>query len=149
MLRRHVRHRASECSNGGRRLHSHLADVHLCCIAIPCLTVPTAWQLVQEAEEDQDPNGIEDFVVFSIKSSEGFAFHERGATKTVCGFTSVQLVADPYEELTVETTDGIHVCWWWNGSGKHEHLDTTLRAPAGNFGECCVARVDTFPSVWM
>ena len=44
---------------------------------------------VEETEEDPDPNDIEDFVAFSLKSLEGFAILDGGATKTVLGFTSV------------------------------------------------------------
>ena len=45
------------------------------------------------------------FVAFSIKSLEGFAILDGGATKTVSGFMSAQPVADRYEGTTVETTD--------------------------------------------
>ena len=38
---------------------------------------------VEETEQDQDENDIEDFVAFSIKSLEGFAILDGGATKTV------------------------------------------------------------------
>ena len=38
---------------------------------------------VEETEQDQDENDIEDFVVFSIKSLEGFAILDGEATKTV------------------------------------------------------------------
>ena len=40
-----------------------------------------------------------------IKSLEGFAILDGGATKTVSGFLSVQPVADRYEDTTIETTD--------------------------------------------
>ena len=60
---------------------------------------------VEETEQDQDGNDIEDFVAFSIKSLEGFAILDGGATKNVSGFMSVQPVADQYEDTTTETTD--------------------------------------------
>ena len=72
---------------------------------------------VQEIEQDQDENDIEDFVAFSIKTLEGFAILDGGATKTVSGFVSVQPVADQYEDTTIETTDV--------GFTKHENLYTT------------------------
>ena len=50
---------------------------------------------VEEIEQDQDEEGIEDFVAFSIKSLEGFAILDGGATKTVFGFMSVQPVRAP------------------------------------------------------
>ena len=62
------------------------------------------WHPVEEIEQDQDEEDIEDFVSFSIKSLEGFAILDGGATKTVSGFLSVQPVADRYEETTIETT---------------------------------------------
>ena len=61
---------------------------------------------MEEAVEYQDQNDIEDFVAFSIKSLEGVAILDGGATKTVSGFTSVQPVVDQYEATTIETTDG-------------------------------------------
>ena len=60
---------------------------------------------VEEIEQDQDEEGFEDFVAFSIESLEGFAVLDGGATKTVSGFMSVQLVADRHEGTTIETTD--------------------------------------------
>ena len=60
---------------------------------------------VEEIEQDQDENDIEDFVAFSVKSLEGFAILDGGATKTVSGFMSIQPVADQYEHTTMETTD--------------------------------------------
>ena len=71
----------------------------LCCVVLCCGAT------VEETEQDQDENDIEDFVVFSIKSSEGFAILDGGATKTVSGFLSVRPVADQYEDTTIETTD--------------------------------------------
>ena len=60
---------------------------------------------VEETEHDQDENDIEDVVAFSIKSLEGFAFLDGGATKTVPGFMSIQPVADQHEDTAIETTD--------------------------------------------
>ena len=56
-------------------------------------------------QRESDEEDIEDFVAFSIKSLEGFAILDGGATKTVSGFVNVQQVADRYEGTTVETTD--------------------------------------------
>ena len=79
---------------------------------------------VEEIEQDQDEEDIEDFVAFSIKSLEGFAILDGGATKTVSGFVSVQPVADQCEGTTIETTD-VGFRWWRNGGSKHENLKTT------------------------
>ena len=49
---------------------------------------------VEEAEEDQEPNDIKDFVAFTIEILEGFSILDERATKTVSGFTSVQPVPD-------------------------------------------------------
>ena len=68
--------------------------------------------------KSQDENDIEDFVAFSIKSLEGFAILDGGATETVSGFMSIQHEADQYED--------IHVRWRRNGGGKNEHLHHTL-----------------------
>ena len=58
---------------------------------------PCCGATVEEIEQDQDEEDIEDL--------EGFAILDGGATKTVSGFTSVQLVADQHEGTTTETTD--------------------------------------------
>ena len=77
---------------------------------MPCVLV----QLSKKAEQDQDENDIENIL-------------DGSATQTVCGFISVQPKADQYEGTTIETTDvGFYVCWWRNGSVKHEHLDSAL-----------------------
>ena len=107
MLCRQVGHRASECPNKGKLTAFHLENVHL----VPMLWVvrwfdsPCYGAIVEEIEHDQDEEDIEDFVAFSIKSLEGFAILDGGATKTVSGFMSVQPVADRYEGTTIETTD--------------------------------------------
>ena len=54
---------------------------------------PDKLATVEEAEDDLDPNDIEDVVAFSIKSLERFVILG-GATKTNLGFTSVQPMAD-------------------------------------------------------
>ena len=41
--------------------------------------------VVEETEEDQDPDDFEDFLAFSIESLEGFAILDVGATQTVFG----------------------------------------------------------------
>ena len=51
---------------------------------------------VEETGENQDKNGIEDFVAFSIRSLEGFAILDGGASMTGSAFMSVQPVADQY-----------------------------------------------------
>ena len=66
---------------------------------------PCCGATVREIEQDQDEEDIEDLVAFSIKSLEGFAILDGGATKTVSGFTSVQSVVDQHEETTIETTN--------------------------------------------
>ena len=60
---------------------------------------------MEEIEQDQDEGNIQYFVTFSIKSFEGFAILDGGATKTFSGFLSVQSVADQYEDTTIEATD--------------------------------------------
>ena len=85
--------------------------------------------MVKETEEDQDVNGIEDFVAFSVKGLEGFAFLDGGATKTVSGFTSVRQVADQYEDTTIETTD---VGFAFAG-GETEAASTNIWIPHAEF----------------
>ena len=84
---------------------------------------------VEEIEQDQDEEGIEDFVAFSIKSLEGFAILDGGATKTVSGFMSVQPVADRYEGTTIETTD---VGFTFAG-GETEAANTKICKPHAEF----------------
>ena len=93
----------------------------LCSVRAPCYGAT-----VEETEQDQDENDIKDFVTFSIKSLEGFAILDGGATKTVSGFISIQPVADQYEDTTIETTKcWLYVSWRRNGGGKHENLYIT------------------------
>ena len=42
---------------------------------------------------------------FQSRVCRGFVILDGGATKTVSGFMSVQLVADQYEDNTIEATD--------------------------------------------
>ena len=72
----------------------------MCSVRFPCYGAT-----VEEIEQDQDEEDIEDFVVFSIKSLEGFAILDGRATKTVAGFMSLQPIVDRYEGATIETTD--------------------------------------------
>ena len=84
---------------------------------------------VEETEQDHDENDIEDFVAFSIKSLEGFAILDGGATKTVSGFMSIQPVADQYEDTTIGTTD---VGFTFAG-GETEAASTEICVPHGEF----------------
>ena len=88
---------------------------------------------VEEIEQDQDEEDIEDFVAFSVKSSEVFAILDGGATKTVSGFMSVQPVADRYEDTTIETTD---VGFTFAG-GETEAANTKI----------CVPHADILPGI--
>ena len=56
------------------------------------------------------------------------------ATKIISGFTS---------DHDWQDRCWLYVCWRWNGSGKHEHLDIALQVPAKNVRERRVKRVDT------
>ena len=107
MLCRHVGHRASECLNKGKATSFSPGKCTFGTYALDCAVFDAMCYgaTVKETEEDQDENDIEDFVAFSIKSLEGFATLDGGATKTVSGFMSVQLVADQYEDTTIEMTD--------------------------------------------
>ena len=106
MLCRQVGHRASECPNKrkptafspGKRAFGTYA------LGYAVFDFPRHGATVEEIEQDQDEEDIEDFVAISIKSLEGFAILDGGATKTVSGFMSVQPVADRFEGTTIETT---------------------------------------------
>ena len=84
---------------------------------------------VEEIEQDQDEKDIEDIVAFSIKSLEGFAILDGGATKTVSGFLSVQSVADRYEDTTIETTD----VGFTFACGETEAANTNICIPHAEF----------------
>ena len=99
----------------------------LCCAMFDVMCYDAA---VEEAGEDQDLNDTEDFVALSIKSLERFAILDGGATKTVCGFTSVQPIVDQYEDTTIETSD---VGFTFAG-GEKEAASTNIWIPhAVNF----------------
>ena len=94
-LCRHVGHPASECPNKGKSdfILTWQACIQylrsgLCCVRCVCYGAT-----VEETEDDEDPNDIEDFVAFPIKSAEGFAILDGGTTKTVLGFTCVSSIA--------------------------------------------------------
>ena len=107
MLRRQVRHRASECPNKGKPTAFSPGKRAFGTCALGCAVFDSQCYgaTVEEIEQDQDEEDIEDFVAFSIKSLEGFAILDGGATKTVSGFMRVQSVADRHEDTTIETTD--------------------------------------------
>ena len=92
---------------------------------------------VEGIEQDQDEEDIEDFVAFSIKSLEGFAILDGGATKTVSGFLSVQPVADQYEGTTIETTD---VGFTFAG-GETEAASTMVCIPHAEFPQAVSVNV--------
>ena len=122
MLCRQVGHYASECPNKGATSafspgKRAFGTYVLGCAVLDAKCHGTA---VKKTEKDQDENEIEDFVAFTIKRYGGFATLDGGATKSVSEFISVQPVADQFEDTTNETT-----AWRRNGSGKHEHLDTS------------------------
>ena len=107
MLCRQVGHRASECPDKGKAIAFPPGKRAFGTYALGCAVfdVPCHGATVEGTEQDQDENNIEHFVAFSIKSLEGFAILDGGATKTVSGFMSVQPVAGQYEDTTIETTD--------------------------------------------
>ena len=114
----------------GNRLLSHLENVHL----VPMLwvvqcSIPSVMVQLEEIEPDQDEEDIEDFVAFSIKSLEGVAILDGGATKTVSGFMSVQPVADRYENTTIDTTD----VGFTFASGETEAANTNICIPHAVF----------------
>ena len=92
---------------------------------------------VEETEQDQDENDIEDFVAFSIRSLEGLAILNGGATKTVSGFMSVQPVADQYEDTMLETTD---VGFTFAG-GETEAASTNICVPHAEFPQGTLVKI--------
>ena len=131
MLCRQVGHRASECPNKGKPTAFSLAKRAFGTYALGCAVFDSQWYgaTVEEIEQDQDEEDNEDFVAFSIKSLEGFAIHDGGATKTVSGFLSVQTVADRYEDTTIDTTD---VGFSFAG-GETEAANTKIWIPHAEF----------------
>ena len=107
VLCRQVGHRASEYPNIGKATVFSLGKRAFGTHALGCAVfdVPCYGATVEETEQDQDENDIEDYVAFSIKSLEGIAILNGGATETVSGFMSIQPVVDQYEDTTIETTD--------------------------------------------
>ena len=105
VLCRQVGHRASECPNKGEPTAFSPGKRALGTYAPGCAVSDSQCYGATVEEVDQDEDDIEDFVAFSIKSLEGFAILDGGATKTVSGFMSVQRVADQYEGTTIETAD--------------------------------------------
>ena len=114
-----------------RRLLSLLENVHLVLMlwVVQCSIPRVHGATVEEIEHDQDEEDIEDFVAFSIKSLEGFAILDCGATKTVSGFLSVQPVADRHEDTTIETTD----VGFTFARGETEAASTKLCIPHAEF----------------
>ena len=100
-------HRASECPNKGNATAFSHGNPAFGTNALGCAVfdAPCYGATAEETEQDQDEEDIEDFVAFSLKSLEGFAIFDGGATKTVCAFMSIQPVADQFEDTTNETTD--------------------------------------------
>ena len=131
MLCRHVGHHASEGPNKGKPTAFSPEQRAFGTYALGCAVFdsPCYGATVEEIEQDQDKEDIEDFVAFSIKSLEGFAILDGGATKTVSGFMSVQPVADRHERTTIETTD---VAFTFAG-GETEAANTNICIPHAEF----------------
>ena len=106
---------------------------------------------VEEAEEDQDLNDIEDFVAFTIKSLEGYAILDGGATKTVSRFMSVQPAVDQYEETAIERTD-VDFTFLMAVKRKRQARTSGYRTPTSRnefqWMSCQTSR-HLFSSVWM
>ena len=131
MLCRQVGHRATDCPNKGKATAFSPGKRAFGTYALGCAVfdAPCYGATVEETEQDQDENDIEDFVAFSIKSLEGFAILDGGATKTVFGFMSIQPVADQYEDTTIETTDVGFTC----AGGETEAASTKICIPHAEF----------------
>ena len=127
MLCRQVGHRVSECPNKGKPTAFSL--IWYLCSGCAVFDSQCYGATVEEIEQDQVEEDIQDFVAFSIKSVEGFAILDGGATKTVSGFMSVQPVADRYEDTTIETTD---VGFTFAG-GETEAANTKICIPHAEF----------------
>ena len=115
----------------GNRLLSYLEKRAFGTCALGCAVFDSQCYgaTVEEIEQDQDEEDTEDFVAYSIKSVEGFATLDGGATKTVSGFMSVQPVADRYKDTTIETTD---VGFTFAG-GETEAANTKICIPHAEF----------------
>ena len=88
MLCRQVGHRASECPNKGKATGFSPGKRAFGTYALGCAVFDSQCYgaTVEEIEQDQDDEVIEAIVAFSIRSLEGFAILDGGATKTVSGF---------------------------------------------------------------
>ena len=83
----------------GNRLPSHLENVHLVPMlwVVQCSIPSVLVQLSKKSNKIKTSSTLKNLLRFSIKSLEGFAILDGGATKTVSGFMSVQPVADRYD----------------------------------------------------
>ena len=139
ILCRQVGHSASECPSKGKPTAFSPAKRAFGTDALGCAVFDSQCYgaAVEEIEQDQDEEDTEDFVAFSIKSLEGVAILDGGATKTVSGFLSVQPVADRYEDTTINTTD---VGFSFAG-GETEAANTKMCIPHAEFlaWMCCVS----------
>ena len=141
MLCRQVGHRASECPNKGKPTVFSPGKRAFGTYALGCAVFDSQCYVgtVEEIEQDQDEEGIEDFVAFSIKSLEGFAILDGGATKTVSGFLSVQPVADRYEDAAIEATDvGFTFAGGETEAANTKNCIPLAEFPQGILVECCV-----------
>ena len=131
MLCRQVEHRASECPNKGKPTAFSPGKRAFGTCALGCAVFDSqcCGATVEEIEQDQDEEDIEEFVAFSIKSLEGFAILDGGATKTVSGFLSVEPVQDRLEDTTIETAD---VGFTFAG-GETEAANTKICLPHAEF----------------
>ena len=98
-LCRQVGHRASECPTKEKRLHFHLAQGHLVHMlwVVQCSMPRVMVQLSKKPNKIKTRMTSKTLLRFSIKTLEGFAILDGGATKTVSGFMSSQTAADQYE----------------------------------------------------
>ena len=130
-LFRQVGHLASECPNKGKTTAFSRCRRAFGTHALGCAVFDTTCYgaTVEETEQDQDENDIEDSVAVSIKSLEGFAILDGGATKTFSGFMSIQPVAGQCEDTTIETTD---VGFTFAGS-ETEAASTKICVPHAEF----------------
>ena len=131
MLSRQVGHRASECPNKRKTTAFSPGKRAFGTYALGCAVFDAMCHgaTVKETEEDQDENDTEDFATLSIKSLEGFAILDGGATKTDSGFMSAQPVADQHKDTTIETTD---VGFTFAG-GETEAPSTKIWVPHAEF----------------
>ena len=133
MLCRQVGHRASECPNKGKPTAFSRGKRAFGTYALGCAVFDSQCYgaTFEEIGQDQDEEDIENVVAFSIKSLEGIAILDGGATKTVSGIMSVQPVADRHEDTTIETTD---VGFTFAG-GETEAANTKICTPHAEFPE--------------